>query len=505
MKEVITEYQTMKTTRIYCSIILFTMGFYSAQAQYPADGLRLSQISSSVGARSQAMGNSVVGIADDYSALFGNPAGLSQQKSFEFSVGLSSIGYDNDVTFFGNNIKDNNNAIRLDNLGIVYPIPTRQGGLTFAFGFGRVANFTSVASFEGFNPSTSIVKTFKPYGGTQFGDFDLLTLSLDEADNLINNQLAFRIFLADTLDDYLFPVLTDSVQQSTRILEGGGINHWSFGGGIDIAKNLSIGVTLNFVSGTYTFDNEFTESDTRNIYKSTYRFPYNFDHWIYANTITSDLSGFNALFGIMYRQPGKYRIGATVRVPTTYEISQTFTEDGTSYFDDGFFEKLSPALIHESKYQIVTPLVVSGGLSAQPLDWIMIAGDAEYTDWTQIEFETDDQELKKEHRDFKKMLRETWNLRCGAEVSIWDIGLKLRAGLEYKPSPWKNKPSSYDQIKYTCGFGFIIGENSSINASYALGVWKTDRSNLYWINVPSFETSELVTTNTINVTFSHRF
>jgi long-subunit fatty acid transport protein len=493
----------MKTLRIYWLVILLVIGLQVVQAQFAEDALRFSQFSSTVGARSQAMGNTNVGIADDYSALFGNPAGLSQQKSFEFSVGLSRLGYGNDVTFLGNKTTDNNNAINLNNLGIVYPVATARGGLTFAFGFGRVANYISVASFDGFNPSSSIVRSFTPYAGTQYEDFDLLTLSQSDANNLLNNHIPFKIFLADTLNDYLFPVLTDSVQQTAKILEGGGINHWSFGGAIDIAPNLSVGITLNFVSGSYSYDREYTETDSRNVYKSSYTFPYNFDHWTYTSTVKSDLSGFNALFGLMYRKPGKFRVGGTVRIPTTYDISETFTDDGVSKFDDG--RTASATSGGETKYKVTTPFVISGGISVQPLDWLLLAGDAEYTDWTEMEFDSNNPDLIQENRNIKKWMRDTWNLRGGTEVSIWDLGLKLRAGIEWKPSPWKNDPSDYDQWTYTAGLGFVVDESSSINASYALGSWKTFRDNYFWDITPASRTSEIVTTNTINITFSHKF
>jgi long-subunit fatty acid transport protein len=494
----------MKTSRIYWMIILLIIGLQAVQAQFAEDALRFSQFGSTVGARSQAMGNTNIGIADDYSALFGNPAGLSQQKSFEFSVGLSRLGYGNDVTFFGNKKTDNNDVINLNNLGIVYPIATVQGGLTFAFGFGRVANYTSVASFDGFNPSSSMIRSFAPYAGTQNEDFDLLTLSQSDANDLLNNHIPFKIFLADTLNDYLFPILTDSVQQTAKILEGGGVNHWSFGGAIDIAPNLSIGITLNFVSGSYSYDREYTETDSRNVYKSSYTFPYNFDHWTYTSTVKSDLSGFNALFGLMYRKPGIFQIGGTVRIPTTYEISETFTDDGVSKFDDGSTASFAPPA-SETRYKVVTPLVLSGGISVQPLDWLLLAGDAEYTDWTEVEFDTDNQDLIQENRNIKKWLRDTWNLRGGTEVSIWKIGLKLRAGIEWKPSPWKNDPSDYDQWTYTAGFGLALDESSSISASYALGSWKTFRDNYYWGITPASRTSESVTTNTMNITFSYKF
>ncbi|RPI04189.1 MAG: hypothetical protein EHM64_10725 [Ignavibacteriae bacterium] len=497
----------MKTFRKSYGLMILAMAvlqIQTASAQYAEDVLRLSQFGSTVGARSQGMGNTVVGVADDYSALFGNPAGLSQQKNFEFSIGLSRLGYGNDVTFFGNKTTDNNNAINLNNLGLVYPIATSRGGLTFAFGFGRVANYSSVASFDGFNPGSSIIRSFSPYNGLNNEEFDLLTLSKPAADNLVSSHLPFNLYLADTSNDFLYPLLTDSVQQTAKILEGGGMNHWSFGGGIDIAPNLSAGITLNFASGTYSYDREFTESDPRNIYHS---FPYNFSHWTYSSTINSDITGFNALFGLMYRKPGKYRVGGTIRIPTTYEISETFSDRGVSTFDDGAVYSYPPAsdAPSETKYKVTTPLVLSGGISIQVLDWLMLAGDAEYTDWTQMQFESDNPDLIQENRYIKDWMRETVNLRGGVEATIYDWGMFLRAGIESKPSPWKNDPSSYDQMVYSAGIGLLIDGNSTINASFAYGNWKTKRDNYNWGTSPASQTSEAVTTQTINLTFSHQF
>jgi long-subunit fatty acid transport protein len=493
----------LKKSQIWQIVIIAVIGVQIAQAQYAEDALRFSQFGSSVGARSQAMGNTNVGIADDFSALFGNPAGLSQQKSFEFSVGLSSYGYGNDVTFFGNKMTDKKSAINLNNLGIVYPIATVRGGLTFAFGFGRVANFTSVASFDGFNPTSSIVRSFKPFsykGGTR-DTLDLLTIpSLSDANDLLNNNTPFKLFLADTSNDYLYTILRDRVQQTARVLEGGGLNHWSFGGAIDIAKDISFGITLNFASGSYTYDREYTERDSRNVHNA---FPDNFDYWTYVSTIESDLTGFNALFGFMYRKEGKYRFGMTLRTPTMYEISETFADDGTSHFDDDF--SASAGSDSETKYKVITPTILSGGISIQPNDWLLLAGDAEYTDWTEMEFDSNNPDLIDENHYIKRNMRDTWNLRGGAEIMLWKLGLKLRGGIEWKPSPWKNDPAEYDQLNYTAGLGYLLDESSSINVSYALGSWNTFRNNYYWGNSPTSQTSEAVTTQTVNITFSYKF
>jgi len=493
----------MKTFRkTYWLFILMMIGFQIqfVNAQYAEDVLRFSQFGSSVGSRSQGMGNTVVGVADDFSALFGNPAGLSQQKSFEFSAGLSRLGYGNDVTFFGNKTTDNNNAITLNNLSIVYPVATSRGGLTFAFGYGRVANYTSVASFNGFNTNSSILPSLTPSDNTY-------NYSNNDYDNFLNNSLVYQLYLADKFrdtvnrDEGLNPLYTGMVNQSGTVREGGGLNHWSFGGGIDIAPGLSLGITMNFISGSYSYDRAFTESDSRNVHNS---FPDDLNYWTYTSTINSDITGFNALFGLMYRSPGRFRVGATVRIPTTYEISEIFNNGGISVFDNGNTYAPDP-IGGKTDYKITTPTVLSGGFSVQLFEWLLLAGDAEYTDWTTMEFTTDNPVLFQENRNIKNWMRETVNLRGGAEASIFDWGLILRAGIESKPSPWKGDPSSYDQLIYTAGIGILIDHSSTVNASFALGSWNTYRDNYLWGITPASRTSESVTTQTINVTFSHRF
>lgn len=474
----------MKTIGKFLLLITILFLFENASAQFVEDALRFSQFNSTVGARSQAMGNVVVGLADDYSALFGNPAGLSTQKSHEFTIGLSHYGYGNDVSYLGTITNDKVRVLNLDNLGIVWPIPTVRGGLTFAFGFGRVANYTSIASFNGYNPNSSLA----------FSD-ELWSLELSD-------YFLWDLKLADSLG----VILKDNVQQKVKVRETGGLNNWSLGGGIDVAPELSFGVTLNYVAGTYAYDRVFTESDSRNLH---YSYPDDLDYWTYTSGFECNINGFNALFALMLRRDEKFRAGLTIRTPTYYDISEVSYNEGSSVFDDGDLFSVGP---YESRreYKVITPYIISGGASLRPNDWLLLAGDAEYVDWTQMEFDADNAnlwgDLQKENRNIKELMRDTWNLRGGAEATIcWKWNLKLRGGIEWKPSPWKDDPSSYDQWKYTGGIGYVIDENSSINISYALGSWKTFRYNYYIYDRPESKTSEKISTKTINITFSHKF
>jgi hypothetical protein len=117
--------------------------------------LSYSQLGLGVSARDLGMGNATVGGVNDYSALFWNPAGLALERENEFSFGLSHLGYSNNVSYLGTKTTSDNNVLNLNNLGLVYAVPTTQGSLTFAFGFNRAANYTTTASMNAFNPSSS--------------------------------------------------------------------------------------------------------------------------------------------------------------------------------------------------------------------------------------------------------------------------------------------------------------------------------------------------------------
>ena len=474
---------------------------FLAQAQFAEDALRFSTFNLNVGARSSGMGNTSIGLADDYSALFTNPAGLTLLRSFEFSVGLSNSNFGNDVSFYGVTTKTDNRVTNLSNLGFVYPVPTKRGSLSFAFGFARVANYSTSASFSGFNPNSSVIQSMVP-------NVNLSGMTESDRKDFLDNNLPYQVYLAelDTVKGQLYPLVKDNVQQEGVVREGGGLNNWSLGGAIDIAKNLSLGVGFNLLSGSYTYDRVYTESDSKGLYQ-TYdpkARKTDFDRFRFQSTISSDIGGFNVLVGLMYRKQGRYKIGFTVRTPTSYEISEDFSEVGTAWYDNGDrYEMKKPG---STKYNVRTPVVLSGGASFQVTDWMMLAGDAEYTDWTQMEFTNDNPDLIEENRVIRDVMQATTNLRGGAEFTLFDLGLKLRGGVVYNPSPYKGDPKDYDQLYYTAGLGIIVDENVILNASYAIGKWKTFRDNYYipGLATPS-RTNESVNSQTLDVTLSYRF
>jgi hypothetical protein len=477
--------------RVGSSMGIILLSVSVLNAQFAEDALRFSQLGLGVGAKTLSIGSASVGSADDYSALFLNPAGLALIRDYEFSVGLSHQIYDNKVSYLGSTSSLASNATNLNNLGIVYPIPTTRGSLTFAFGVGRVSNYTTASSVEAFSSSHSIIESMIP-------NVNLWSMSANARNNLLDENIPYQLFLAeiDSAQGKLYSLITGNVNQKATVREGGGLNNWSLGGAMDIARDLSLGVTLTVVSGLYTYDRVFTESDDAGLYQTQ---PSDLDHFTLEQTIKSNVSGYNAL---MYRKQGRDKFGITVRTPTILEMNEDFTSSGRSVFDNG--DRYSLELTDKTSYKVLTPTVFGAGGSVQLGEWLVLAADAEYIDWTQMEFRDGSPDLISENRLIQKLFKPTTNLRGGAELTLWNYGVKLRGGVVMNPSPYVGDPSSFNQLYYTGGAGIALDQNVTLNLAYAYGTWKSMRDNYYIGSIIS-RSQERITTNTVNVTLSYRF
>lgn len=496
----------MKKTLILAASAVLMMSSRTF-AQYAEDALRFTTLNTSVGNKTAAIGGTGIGIADDFSALFLNPAGLAQLRSYEFSVGLGRTGITDDLKYLSADQSANTSGINFDNIGIVYPIPTTRGSLTFAFGYGRVASYGGTLSYSGLNPSSSITQSL-------YTRDNLKVYTPTGREDLLYDDVAYQLYLADydSTTGYMSPLLRGNVRQSNDVTESGGMDHWTFGGAMDVAENLSLGVSLNFASGRYAYDRKFTETDPTNSHtrvvggQSTY-----FSRFEWESSFQSDLSGFDMLFGLMYRKAGKYRVGVTVRTPSTLELSETFRDEYRSYFGTGQSPYSPLSYSGETTYKIVSPWVLGAGVSFQVSDWLVLGVDGKYTDWTTLKFDSDDSILKEENRYIQRAMREAFSVNGGVEVTLWDADLKLRGGAGYTQSPYKNDPTSFDQMTIGGGLAFMIDDNSSMDISYSRLEGKSTRVNYSYPSLTATNTmlsevtDESITKNVVKVGFKFRF
>ncbi len=481
----------MKKINIFLTVLFFIFQINSI-AQFPEDALRYSSTGFGIGARALGLGLAYTGIANDYSAIYWNPAGLGQIEMSELSFGLSNLSFNNNSTFYGNYKSFSNSSTKLNNLGITYPFPTTRGSLVFAAGYNRVNDFSTALAFKGFNPLSSIIQHYAPHGSST-------------KKRPVGN-LAWELYLAnvDSLgpNTYIFDSrIQDSVTQSGKILESGGLNNWSFGGAIEPAKNLLVGLSLNIISGSYYWQRNYIEEDLAEIYNNT-RYPFDFKSLYIDQTVSADVNGFVAKFGLLYRLSPSTRIGLTLKTPSWVAIKETFTSEGQSYFDNGENFKYPPNGPSKDKteYEVVSPFVFTAGASHIIYD-LLLSGDVEYTDWTQMEFLNAPAYLINLNTDIKEIFQPTVNLRFGAEYQFSPIGTTLRGGFAYLPSPYKGDPTSYAQKYITGGVGFIFQDAIAFDLGYAYGFWDTFHSNYD----KTSRTYEKVKTHNIIATLTYRF
>ena len=474
------------STVIACATAL-ALTTLQAYAQYPEDALRLGLSGAGVGSRSLGMGNAYTGVANDFSAIYWNPAGLAQLQFSEFSFGLTYNSNKDNSTFFNAQEAYTTSSTNLNSLGLVYKIPTRQGSMVLAFGFDRQNNFASGMSFTGFNPSSSIIQTYARNGAFYPSD--------------LSGNLAYQLYLADidTLTGRFQSPITGKVSQIAKVVEGGGLNNWSIAGAVDVAKDLSLGVTLTYLSGTYRYDRNYTEDDRGHNWDA---FPYDFSKLTVDEYIEGDITGANAKFGLLYRIPDRFRLGIGVKTPTSFTVKENFGTTASATFDNGdVYPTDKPFEITGSgQYDVVTPWQYSAGISVM-LQELMVSADIEYTDWTELKFENANADVIAQNKDMKMIFRGTKNYRAGLEYDFSRIGVRLRGGFMYFTSPYADDPSSFDQKYITGGVGFLLGPSTMFDVSYARGWWNTFRTNYD----SSSQTDEKITTNTVMATLSYRF
>jgi long-subunit fatty acid transport protein len=471
-----------------------------AFGQTSEDALRYTSTGLGVGSRALGMGDAYIGVADDYSAVYWNPAGLAQMRRLEFTGSIFNTSYQDKASFLGNTEDGKNSATSLNDLGFVFPVPTERGSLVLALGYNRINDFTSALSFNGFNTKSSIL----PSLFDQDPDYDIpFQVSLEDTTGAIN--------------------ILKNVNQSGVVQASGSIGDWAFSGAIDVEEDLSFGITLNILSGSYSYTRNYLEQDTRNFYSdpratvpidSAYK---KFDKFYYDSFISDDLSGVNAIFGMMYRWHDLARFGITIKTPTSMSVHESYTNSGQSVFDNGFiptdvngnsYTQYSYT-VPNNDYGVNSSWVFGFGASVTPIDGLLLAGDVEYTDWTQIEW-TDNQDLENDpdvgNSVLKNLFRATTNLRGGAEYQIPTTGLRLRAGYMYEPSPYAGDPSSYATKIATAGIGILLQDNVQLDAAAAFLSYKTYHNNYSSSDIvdPS-RTDESISSTNVNFTISYRF
>lgn len=448
------------------------------------DALRLAVPGLGSNARALGMGNSYIGLSDDGSAAFFNPAGFGLLKRLEFTGGLNYSNLDNDVKFFDQNTAYSNSNTELNRLSFSFPFPTLRGSLVFGLSYHTVKDLTGAIKFDAFNS----------------GNNSLIQ-------DLLDTDIPFDLYLTDVNNN---TPISGNLNQSGSILNSGRINNWTFSGAIEVYKNLYLGANLNVISGTFKSVNDYYEDDSQNIYQNVIATdePQSEDfRTFYLNKILDwDISGWDAKFGFLYQFENYARFGLTVQFPKTFDINEKFLVDGWTEFGTGFSPTLDRDYYSDKvEYRIITPIELGAGFSYN-FKGLIFSAQGTIIDYSQIEFKDQnglsEQYVESINKDIKNELRSTINYNFGIEYSIPYTGLRLRGGYLVQPSPYQDDASEFDRKYATAGLGFLTDGTVGIDIAYAHGWWK-DFGDNYGSNVS--RTFQDVTNNQFIITGTYRF
>lgn len=423
------------------SIIISLVLAFSILAQSPEEAINFLDNESGVGIKAQSMGNAFVGVADDYSALYWNPAGLTQLDGSQISGSIYHLQFNNKSTFLQNTLMDDRGFTKIKSAGMTYALPTTRGSFVIAFGFNRFKDYDDFLNFNGFNT--------------------------------MSNNISFE--LEDGNGNYDWYDFDRNVQQTEQISQDGNLNAWSVGGGLALSPKFSIGLTLNFYSGSSQYLFDFYQDDVNNVYTS---FPADFTSYELHQKVLSDIYGFGLKLGGLVHLNANLRLGMAIDFPTSLTISENYSANDVLTFDDGYVSEFDLG-DGEWKYVVQYPFKFSGGL-ALDVKQLLIAASFEYRDWSQVQFDVPDEvnlnedynELLSENKYFAEDFKSTINLAAGAEYRIPDTGVKLRGGYRYVPSPLVNAEKEFNREYFSTGLGYDIDNNSSFNFSVTKGYWK---------------------------------
>jgi hypothetical protein len=424
-------------------------------AQTVDDALRHTQRNSLYTARTAALGDSYLGIADDFAALYSNPAGLTLLPWAEFTAGVQGLSVNNSSSFVGNSIAWSTSGLALGHIGLALPIRTPDFAMSFAFGYAQENNFLDADTVAGFNPNSSIAQSWLPSGAD------------------LQNNRAWNLKLADTVNGRFIVPLNGNVTQSAFTQQTGSMQSFSAGFGIDIASGIAVGASLIGSFGSYTYTRDYYEVDNLNRHSvfDMQRFTtVDFFRLAVREDVTQQIAGLRGLIGVQARLGERIRLGASVTTPGAYQIQEQASWRGDSFFDDNPSRAYPFRQNYEAEYTVTTPWVLSGGISGH-IEHFTVSGSIEYVNLRDIKFAAQPNflspiQVSALNADVVRVLVGQTRWSVGVEYENPEFPLVGRASITSIASPFQQASVLSSSFIVGIGVGYYTGENTRLDALY---------------------------------------
>jgi len=298
-----------------------------------------------------------VAMENGYASFVENPAVMSLIKGSYMNFGYLSNRSEFNQSFRGNELLLDSKANYLNNIGIVYKVPTRVGSLVIGGGIHTNSLYNRSLGSSAFNKQSTITDVFK--GETSdYRTIAFETYAIDYADQAQTQlESIFRIGFDDG-----FP----GTYQQSDLSQDGRSREFAFFMGTEFKKNLHIGFSLGISDAFHNMSRNILEEDLDNVYDGDFiEQDENGENGtdIYSiqlsDELRSDILGFEARLGAVY-QLGQYvHLGASWSLPSIMEITEEYNSTITTRFDnsigpffDSFEGEFTYAVTRPSKYSL---------------------------------------------------------------------------------------------------------------------------------------------------------
>lgn len=481
------------------------MSISSATAQTADEIWSISQSDVSVGARMSGM--AIRGLAGfgDYSALYGNPAGLGYVGGTEFVVSLrgSSVQGDAGILATGFDLRSSASTVEnsgIGNLAFLYSVPVAQGKLVGGVAFSQVRNYSRKLDLVGENVNSTISASFLPFDNEYSVGEDGNLGELADLPFAAFNGGIFEYF-KDLYEKGEYPFYSAVVpgtliEQSARVTESGEAYELNAGVAWQATKDIMVGGSLNIVLGDYQFDYSFVESDILdentedeyNVLRADGSLLEGFDQLEYQQTLRSDLGGINFRAGMSTVLNSTFRVGFTLVSPTWTYFEESYGEQFSTRFDLGgelaYGDQINDVGNGTFEYSARTPWRLGAGVRAK-FGRFMLTGESEIIDWSQLRLNADGNAFRGVNRFIENEYGIALNYAFGGEVNLGKFD--LRTGVAFRPSPYSEPPSQAsgelhvgDRLGVSLGLGIQITDGIRVD----LGLHAEDERNV-WDLYPS--------------------
>ena len=370
---------------------------------------------SGVGSKAINMGGAFRGLADDWSAAYWNPAGLTQLEKSEFTAMLVAISpriqYTPQITYGGLEVGYRNGSVRYPNDKTTF-IPDVSG-------FFKLENLTGI---------TAGLAIFVPNGLASEWD-------------LFNPPPAM---------DLRFPYPWNDHKSDLKVIDIHPTVAKSF-----LDDKLSLGVGVSIQNGSIVF---------KKVIIKPSGFPIPHENLLIDTEIDGDGWGYGANFGLLYKLSDKFQFGLSGRTGTTLKMEGTADQELYVFNNEDLKNILianaqssgaSPAQIAliralfgvdnllaspAAKADLKTPADFGFGLAYKPSEKLTVTGEVAYTRWSSLDSilirldGTDPVGQPSEDSPIMLNWDNTLRYSFGAEYWVKDP-LAVRLGYYLDPSP----------------------------------------------------------------------